>query len=74
MTICTVDTTPRRSIGLTGLALRLLEYLHERVLRVAARDELEKLSDRDLADVGIERYDIEKAVEAQTSKVGYRPL
>lgn len=53
---------------LSTLALRLLEFLHSRIARYQAIQELDALSDRYLRDIGVERLDIPRLIDAEMSR------
>ncbi|WP_442583610.1 DUF1127 domain-containing protein [Mesorhizobium sp. ASY16-5R] len=74
MSALTIKAHRQHSAGLSSLALRLLEYLHATISRHQAIDELGKLSDRDLQDVGLERSDIAARIDSEMSRISLRSL
>jgi uncharacterized protein YjiS (DUF1127 family) len=74
MSALTIPARRQHSAGLSSLALRLLEYLHATISRHQAIDELDKLSDRDLQDVGLERRDIAARIDSEMTRISLRTL
>ncbi|MDQ6435112.1 DUF1127 domain-containing protein [Mesorhizobium sp. LHD-90] len=74
MSALTVTTGRHRDSSLSTLALRLLEFLHAKISRRQAIEELEKLSDHDLQDVGLERRDIAAAIDGEMNRISLRTL
>ncbi|MEQ1952978.1 DUF1127 domain-containing protein [Mesorhizobium yinganensis] len=74
MSAFTIAANRRRDTRLSSLALRLLESLHAAISRHQAIDELAKLSDHDLQDVGLERRDIAARIDMEMSRISLRAL
>lgn len=74
MSAVTVTTRRHRDSRLSSLALRLLEFLHATISRQQAIEELEKLSDHDLQDVGLERRDIATRIDSEMNRISLRTL
>jgi len=79
MSILTLGTTPRRSTSVYSYALRLLEALSEVIQRRQAayelqqlQQELDKLDDHDLRDIGIERHNIGAMVDVGMNRISLR--
>jgi uncharacterized protein YjiS (DUF1127 family) len=74
MSAVTVTTRRHRDSRLSSLALRLLEFLHATISRQQAIEELEKLSDHDLQDVGLKRRDIATRIDSEMNRISLRTL
>jgi uncharacterized protein YjiS (DUF1127 family) len=62
--------TDTRNRSLSLQAMRVLEFLHARLSRRNAIEDLDALSDRTLADVGLDRSDIAGRIDTETSRIG----
>lgn len=65
---------PRTARNRAILMERLRTYLLSREERRLAIAELQRLDDRTLRDVGIERHDIATLVDAEMTRIGLRQL
>ena len=74
MSAVTETTRRHRDSRLSSLALRVLEFLHAKISRHQAIEELDKLSDNDLQDVGLERRDIAARIDSEMNRISLRAL
>lgn len=74
MSALTATTHRHRDSRLSTLALRVLEFLHATISRHQAIEELNKLSDHDLQDVGLERRDIAARIDSEMNRISLRTL